>query len=193
MEADWSVEIGAGLAEIHVPWEGFIDLRSSIADLLAISEAARFPALAKALTALNDQASSLFTAKCDVWTMDETEIDRYEFAAAAKDAQTGVASYVDVLECLAENFASVEFHERRARQLANSLRGIAINNGRVDLVIRPARVNDRDGYGITVYAAGCGSDSTAALAGWESVLTAAVLATIKAAGTLPPPAPLTGE
>lgn len=193
MEADWSAEIGADLAEIHISWDGFIDLRRSPADLHFISEAARFPALANALTALNDEASLLFTAKCDVWTMDEAEIDPYEFAAPPEDVRTGLASYIDVLEGSAGNFASFEFHESWAKQLANDLRRVSVNNGRVDVVIRAARTDDRAGYGITLYAAGCGSSSAAALANWESVLEVAVLATIKTAGSLPPPVSFPGE
>jgi hypothetical protein len=193
MEADWSAEIGAGLPEIHAPWEGFVDLRRDPAALQAISEAASFPALARALAIMNGEDSAVFTTKSDVWNTAADEIDRYEFDALASDARVGLTSYIDVLERSTEHLISYDFHERRAKQLTAALRTAPMRNGRVDLVIRAAIVDGRDGFGITLYAAGCGSDTAAALANWESVLIAAVLATMKAAGPNPPPAHLAGE
>jgi hypothetical protein len=193
MEADWSVEIGPELPEIHVPWEGFVDLRQTPAELQAIAEAARFPALARALMKLNSHKSSVFTAKSDVWSMTDAEIDPYEFAALPENAHCGAASYIDLLARDAASLASFEFHESRARQIAQELHGLDLSNGRVDLVIRAAVVDGREGYGITLYAAGCGTDVPGALTSWESVLTAAVLATIRSTGNTSPPAQHTGE
>ena len=192
MEADWSVEIGPGLPEIHVPWEGFIDLRQAPAMLLAIPEAGGSPALARALARLNGENSPVFTAKSDVWTVTD-EIDPYEFSALPEEARCGKASYLDVIERDAVNRASFDFHENYARRLVEELRGYSISNGRVDLVIRRVTVDRREGYGITLYAAGCGIDAGQASAHWEAVLAAAVLATIDAAGYSPLPAPPSGE
>lgn len=188
MEADWSAEIGAGLPEIHAPWAGFVDLRRNPAALQAISEATSFPALARALAIMNSDQSAVFSTKSDVWSMESDEIDRYEFDALAADARFGVSSYIDVLERSNENLISYDFHERRAKQVTGVLRAAPMRNGRVDLVIRAAIVDSREGFGITLYAAGCGSDAASALASWESVLIAAVLATMKAVGPSPPPA-----
>jgi hypothetical protein len=165
MDADWSAAIGPALPEIHVPWEGFVDLRQTPAELHAIAEAARFPALARALTTLNAPGSWLFTAKSDVWSMTDAEIDPYEFAALPENALCGAASYIDLLVREETNF------------------------GRVDLVIRAAVVDGLEGYGITLYAAGCGTDTAGALTSWESVLSATVLATIGSTGSTSPPAP----
>jgi hypothetical protein len=193
MEADWSAEIGPELPQIALPWEGFVDLRLDPAQLHAIPEAARFPALARVLTALNSGCSTAFTVKSDVWGMAGAEIDPDEFSALPADARCGVASYIDLLEWSAMNFASFVFHERRARELVDDLRVLSLPNGRVDLVIRAAAIDDREGYGLTLYAAGCGSDAAAALANWESVLNAAVLATMRTAGFSPSPARFAGE
>ena len=193
MEADWGVEIGPELPEIHVPWEGFVDLRQTPAELQAIPEAARFPALARALAALNGPGSWLFTAKSDVWSMTEAEIDPYEFAASPGNALCGAASYIDLLARDETNFTRFDFHEDRARRIVQELRGLEIANGRVDLVIRGAMADGLEGYGITLYAAGCGSDTPKTLTNWESVLAAAVLATIRSTGSTAPPAPHTGE
>jgi hypothetical protein len=198
MEADWSVEIAPELPEIHVPWEGFIDLRQTDlrqtpAELQAIAEAARFPALAHALTTLNTHESSVFTAKSDIWTMPDAEIDPYEFAALPENAHCGVASYIDLLARDTASLASFEFHESRARQIVHELHGLDLLNGRIDLVIRAAVVDGVEGYGITLYAAGCGTGIAQARTSWESVLTAAVLATIRTTGSTSPPALHTGE
>ena len=85
--------------------------------------------------------------------------------------------------------ASFEFHERWVRGLTGRLRKISLPNGRVDLVIRPASTDSSPGYGLTLYAAGCGADATTAYASWEAVLRAAVTATIN----LDSSASLTGE
>ena len=192
MEADWSVEIGPGLPEIHVPWEGFIDLRQTPAKLLAIPEASNSRALANALARLNGEHSPVFTAKSDVWTITD-EIDPDEFSARPGGARCGMASYLDVIERDAVNLASFDFHENCARRLVEELRGYSISNGRIDLVIRCATVDRREGYGFTLYTAGCGIDADQASAHWEAVLAAAVLATIGAAGYTSLPAPPSGE
>lgn len=198
MEADWSVELGPELPEIHVPWEGFvdlrlIDLRRNPPELHAVAEADQSPAIARALTILNGEASPVFTAKSDIWEMAGTEIDPYEFAASQQDARYGIASYIDLVERSPANVASFGFHEKRAKGLVDLLRELAVPNGRVDLVIRGARVDGVEGYGITLYAAGCGGDTGRASANWEDVLAAAVLATIGTAGNIPSPARHSGE
>ena len=193
LEADWGVEIAPDLPEIAVPWEGFVDLRGNPAGLQSIPEAADFPALARALAVLNDQASPVFTAKCDVWNVAADEIDPYEFATLSNDALFGVASYIDVIEHDPACSASFAHQEELSARLTGALRELELRNGRVDLVVRAAVVDGREGYGITLYAAGCGADAASAQASWESVLGAAVLATIGAAGSSSSPAPHSGE
>ena len=64
------------------------------------------------------------------------------------------------------------------RGLTRRLRKISRPKGRVDLVIRPASTESSPGYGLTLYAAGCGADAITAYASWEAVLRVAVTATI---------------
>ena len=189
MEADWAAEVGPDLPSIDVPWEGFVDLRLVPFAPPTLAEAAAHRAIAEALATLNALQSSVFTVKCDVWKLTRCEIDPDEFAADAEDAREGFASYLDILRLDHAAFASFELHERWARRLTERLRNIALANGRVDLVIRPASVNSSSGYGLTLYAAGCGTDETAACASWEAVLSAAVTATINLDST----PSLTGE
>jgi hypothetical protein len=193
MEVDWAAEVGPDLPSIDVPWEGFIDLRQATQTgaeqsvSQGVEEAAAHPALRDALVALNSHASPVFTSKCDAWTMPGSEIDRDEFSALAADAQGGFASYIDVLLRDVTNFASFEFHKRWARSLATHLRIPAIPNGRVDFILRTGTVDREPGYGLTLYAAGCGADAARAYAAWQTVLAAAVTATITT--EVSPPSP----
>jgi hypothetical protein len=184
MEADWSVEIGPDLPQIDATWEGFVDLQTLPCAIETV-EGAQHPALRKALLALNANNSRAFTSKCDTWTLPIEEIDSDEFAASIGNARVGFASYIDILQRDATQFSSYEFHERRTRELASRLRLLAVQNGRVDLVLRAAVMNEASGYGVTLYAAGCGPDEASAYTAWQTVLAAAVAATIAAAAHPP--------
>jgi hypothetical protein len=185
MEADWSVEVGARLDAIDADWAGLVDLRAAPDSVEGIPEAARYKPLRDALAALNAAESPLYTAKCDVWGLAENEIDADEFDAAANAAQTGMACYVDVLAREPGLYASLSRQETWAQAVVERLRESPIRCGRVDLVVRSARAGGADGFGITLYAAGCGCDSAAAQAAWEAVLSTAVAATIGEAEILP--------
>jgi hypothetical protein len=184
MEADWSVEVGPQRDEIDADWAGFVDLRAAPAAVERISEGARYQPLRDALTALNAEESPLLTTKCDVWGLTEGEIDADEFDAAGA-SQTGMACYIDVLAREPGLYASFARHEAWAQAVVERLRESPIRCGRVDLVVRGARAGGVEGFGITLYAAGCGCDSAAAQASWESVLRVAVTATINEAEILP--------
>jgi hypothetical protein len=189
MEADWAVEVGPDLPSIDVPWEGYVDLRQAPSAVLALEETAAHPALRESVLALNTEHSPVLTAKCDAWTLAVYEIDPDEFAAQAEQAREGFASYIDMLQRDPARLASFEYHERWVRGVTGRLRKISRPNGRVDLVIRPASTDSLPGYGLTLYAAGCGADAIRAYASWEVVLRAAVTATINLDST----PSLTGE
>lgn len=185
MEADWSVEIGADSVCIDGSWKGFIDLRRSADAVKSVIEAAAHPALRDALLALNSDKSRVFTTKCDTWSLAEQEIDADEFNARKADARAGFASYVDILERDLDRFASFEFHQQRARDIAQRLQTIDLPQARVDIVVRAAVLNRSEGYGLTLYAAGCGSTAEYAVEAWQAVLPATVAATIATVRTLP--------
>ena len=181
MEADFGVEIGPGLGVIDADWPGWVDLRVEPARVGEIAEAAEHAALREALEQLNGPESPVFTCKCDVWRLGADEIDADEFWCGAADALTGVASYVDVVARNAEVFGSFKEHESWARRAVEPLKAEAVSQGRADLVVRAAVAGRREGFGITLYAAGCGVDKEAAEAAWERVLRAAVTATMSEA------------
>jgi hypothetical protein len=181
------VELGEGLAEIVVPWsaEGlaWVDLRAAGSSAaaavrdLALAEAQ--PALADALAALNAEDSRWLTSKCDAWVIDREDesLDPYELdatdLAAAGAPLYGCASYLDVLMCEPVAFASFPSNEALVRTLTQSLRERPLPHARVDLVLRYARRHAQEGYGITVYATGCGRDAAAAQQAWQRALAAA--------------------
>ena len=185
MEADWSVEIGSDSPVIDGAWEGFVNLRGSPDAIESVIEAAEHPELRKALLALNSEVSSAFTAKCDVWSLTEKEIDPDEFEARQEDARMGFASYIDYLERASAEFFSFEFHEQQAREIVAELVRIDLRQGRADIVVRSAVMNETGGYGLTLYAAGCGCNKASALAAWQMVLQALVAATIGVAARTP--------
>jgi hypothetical protein len=183
MEADWAAEIGPRLDRIDYNWPGFIELRGNPEAIREVSEAKPGSALAEALAALNVPESPLVTCKCDFWQVPVDELDPYELDSSREVACAGVASYVDVVARDAELFASFGGHEAWARAAVMRLRAMPMAHGRADLIIRAAMNDDRGGFGLTLYATGCGVDSTAAQAAWEPILRAAVAVTMSEART----------
>lgn len=179
MEADWAAEVGPDLPRVDVPWAGYVDLRYTPGALMTTPEAVRSPALLTALGKLNGASSPVFTAKCDLWDLKPSEIDRYEFDADLEDTACGHASYIDVLQRDMKSLVSYPFHESWATSRVAELKKMDLPNGRIDLVIRPATAWGNDGYSVTIYVAGCGRDRAAAQRNWREVLAAAVLVTIK--------------
>ena len=180
MEADWSVELGAGLPVIDADWPGFVDLRRNPELVDSIPEAAAELVLREALAILNAAGSLVYTCKCDVWVLSAEEIDPDEFGCAAgHTCATGLASWIDVIARDPRLFASFEAHEAWMRGATEMVRAESASCSRVEWVVRSALAGGRDGFGITVYAAGCGSDTKAAHAAWERAVRAAAAATMR--------------
>jgi hypothetical protein len=175
MVADWSVEIGPDLPVIDCSWEGFIDLRNPEA-IDRLEEASKHPALRRALLLLNATNSPVFTTKCDTWTLPEDEIDPYEFDASAENSAVGFASYIDLVQSDSSRFLSFAWHEQWARSLTGDLRQSELQQCRAEVVVRQALAGERQGYGITLYSAGCGANATSAYQAWEGALVATIAA-----------------
>lgn len=178
MEADWSAEIGPRLDRIDPGWPGYINLRRGPEAVLSLPETAGTSALREALVLLNGQDSPVFTCKCDVWSIVPEELDPFEYDYPPGEPRVGFASYIDLVARDFVLFASFRLHESWARNTALRLRQSIVRNGRADLVIRAAIDGDAAGFGITLYAAGCGHDAVSAQAAWQLILQAAVAATI---------------
>jgi hypothetical protein len=193
MEADWSVELGEGLAEIVVPWSGeglqWVDLRAPQAECaaavldLALAEA-RAP-MAEALRALNAERSPWLTSKCDAWRIDDEDeaLDPYELDAAdlavTGSPLHGCASYLDLLARDAELLSDFSKQEVLLRALTQTLRTLPLAHARIDLVLRGARLHAQQGFGITAYVTGCGPNAAAAMHAWQGALGAMTRALLK--------------
>lgn len=184
MEADWAAEIGPRLDRIDSGWQGFIDLRADPEAIRGISEAAPGSALEVALATLNAPASAVFTCKCDRWPVPPEDMDPFEMESSREHARVGVASWIDIVARDASLFGSFAGHEAWARQTVQRLRGMPLPHGRVDLVIRAAMSRDDSGFGMTLYATGCGQDVVTAEAAWEAILRVAVAVTMSEAQSL---------
>jgi hypothetical protein len=178
MEADWAAEVGADLPVIDADWAGCMDLLANPEQVGRIEEAAQHPALREALLRLNAPESPVRTSKCDVWALDAAEVDPPEFGCVLNTTFVGLACYVDLVARDAELFGSFERHESWAVASVRRMRLAESGSGRVDLVIRAAHAAGRDGFGLTLYAAGCGEDARVAQAAWSAILQVATTITM---------------
>jgi hypothetical protein len=181
VEADWSVEIGADLPIVAVPWEGFVDLRREPLLAQSLAETTTAPALAQMLVKLNAAAAPVFTSKCDLWTLAADDIDPLEFEASREDAQVGTACYIDVIARDPTIFASFTLHEAWVRAATAELREMVLSQARVELVVREALVDDLEGFAVTLYTAACSSKEAGVQSTFRDALEAAAAITIKRA------------
>jgi hypothetical protein len=176
MEADWEVEIGPDAHVIDAVWPGFVDLRRAPELIGEIGEATRFPALAEALLRLNEPGLRLWTSKCDLWALDPNlePWDPDEMAATRAESLAGLACYIDLMPADGSLFAGLEEAEAWMRTTVKRLHEMDCRCCRVDLVIRRAFQENREGMGVTAYTIGCGSDPEAAAIALGDALAALV-------------------
>ena len=156
----------------------FVDLRHNPEAVHLIEEAQRYSPLRRALVELNAPRSPVFTSKCDAFPLAKDEIDPFEFDADA-DCGLVITCYVDLVMRDPAVFASFSAHEAWLRQLVGRLRsGHRIRCTRVELVLRDASVFGEDGFGVTLYVAGCGDDGAEATRAWEAGLDAVLQAIV---------------
>jgi hypothetical protein len=178
MEADWSVELTADDPVIVVPWATasddprkckFVDLRLGAHLIDEIEEAKPALELRAALLLLNSTASPLWTVKCDTWESD-TPVDPYEMDAVPEEATLSAGSYIDLLARDSGLQESFDRQERWVRAVAEALRAVPARAARVELVLRPAQVNQVAGYGVSWFVEGCGATAPRALQAWSEAL-----------------------
>jgi hypothetical protein len=188
MLSEWSAECSADDPVVVVPWSDpsdttgnrrFIDLRENPYDLDHLPEAERFPPLMHALRALNAARSPVFTAKCDAWPLDPSELDalRLNLDVLADEATTGFGSYIDILWRDRSLFASFHLQEQMLHRLTRHATPLEHSYAMLDCILRPAMVDlagPQEGFAISMYVKAVGHDAPSAEANWASALDAVV-------------------
>ena len=188
MLSDWSAECSSDDPVLVVPWSDpsdpsgnrrFIDLRENPYDLDHLSEAEQHPPLMHALRALNAPRSPIFTAKCDAWPLDSTELDdlRANLDVTADNAPSGFVSYIDILWRERSLFASYHQMEQMMHRLTRHSSPLNHPYAMLDCIIRPALVDltgPQEGFAVSLYIKALGHDPLAAAEHWSSALDAVV-------------------
>jgi hypothetical protein len=177
MLSEWSVELGAHDPQLEIPWSSedgmlrFLDLKRQPELLLEVREACIYPELAEFLSWANSPESPLETAKCDVWTSREISEEEQIFGETCK-----FGSYVDVLFASSGMKASFRDHEQFAQNLARLLRHAPEIASAAEFIVRHC-IDHRivspavsEGYYITFYLHGYGSDEDEARSRWAIAL-----------------------
>ena len=172
MEADWSVEIGAGAPTIDVPWEGWIDLLGCIdvGDVaLSLAEVRAYPELGEALLQTRDQAGAV-TSKCDVFSVEMDAARLALLEMPGEEAQEGLGSYIDFALSPDGGFTDFAHCESLVRRITSRLAELPLAAASAEIVLREGSFFAAPSYGLTVYAFGYGRDLAAARAAWAEVL-----------------------
>jgi hypothetical protein len=118
-----------------------------------------------ALLRLNGNDSPVWTAKCDVWTLSEEE-KQLDFGPVA----SGLGAYVDTIPRDLNSFSSLPVQIAVAQRLVALAMEVSLDDARVEYVLRPAQWHEREGYALTIYVYGYGSDEDEARSQWSTAL-----------------------
>jgi len=188
MLADWSAECSTDAPTVVVPWSDpnsparFIDLRAEPYDIAEIPEADHYPALSRALRALNATRSPFLTAKCDIWTLtaddpahhaDDLESLRLELDLDPDQARFGFASYIDLVWRDRTVFASAHQQQDRLDRLIRRAQKLSHPEATLEFVLRPAMLDlngTLEGFAFTFYITALGHDAESASHHWSTAL-----------------------
>jgi hypothetical protein len=185
--AEWNAACGPDDPVLVVPWSSpdgalhWVDLRDDPDALDNVTEADEYPALLAALRTMNGNRSPVFTAKCDVWTMDAEEVEsaRYELMLDEDVAVAGIACYIDVLWRERSIFTSRYRMEQMLYRIDRLAADLPHSLALLECTLRPA-VADLDssvaeGFAVTLYVKAVGVDGTEAQERWDAALRAVAL------------------
>jgi hypothetical protein len=182
MFSEWSVECGQDDPVLVVPWSDpenpgrqFIDLRENPYDLDWVEEATEHPPLLHVLRALNAPRSPVYTAKCDVWKLDSSELGalRFELNLIPEDASSGIASYIDLIWRERSIFASLHQHEQLMDRVVRLAAALEHPYAALECTLRPAMIDfsgPQEGFAISLYVKAVGHNSEAAKEHWGAAL-----------------------
>lgn len=173
MQADFAIELGRDDKTLEMPWAGpgsgprYYDLKRQTENLRYIEEANRVQELGEFLKAVNSPASILETAKCDVWSSTEMNVEDEIFGAACK-----FGSYVDLVFTNKESRFSLTVHEKFVKRITELLKRVPEIPASAEFLVRRCfyhcgqSAETRDGFYITHYLFGYGEDETHAHRQW---------------------------
>lgn len=175
MQVDYAVELGRDDETLEFPWtalgEGprYYDLKRQPELLGRIEEATCITELAAFLAALNSPASKFESAKCDTWASREINPEEEIFGSACK-----FGSYVDLLFATTPSRFSFEEHETLLKKLTGLLKRAPEIPASAEFMLRRCFYHDgediREGFYITFYLLGYGSDENKARQQWAIAL-----------------------
>jgi hypothetical protein len=196
MDAELTVELGAGDPTLAVPWSSgdgrlrYHDLKRQPDLLLYIDEASRFQELAEFLVQVNSLPSLLQSAKCDAWYSTELSEPEAIYGAAGK-----FVSYVDIFFDAEAPRYSFEQHEEFVRRLIQLLGRAPQISSAAEFIIRrcyyenPAAASPPaslgEGFYFTFYLSGYGDDETDARKRWGIALKLVVNAILQLSASRP--------
>jgi hypothetical protein len=171
VQADFAVELGADDEILEMPWAAeaggprYYDVKRHPELLVKVAEAQSSQEMRQFLCAVNAPASTLETAKCDLWS--STEINAEEEIVGATHK---FGSYVDLLFSDASSRFSFAQHEQLAKLLTELLQEGPEIPAAAEFLIRRCYYHDekgiRDGFYITFYLFGYGNDEDQSREHW---------------------------
>jgi len=185
MLSEWNAECSNDAPTVVVPWSDaesgahFVDLRAEPHDIAEIPEAEHYPALGRALRALNATRSPFLTAKCDAWELaaatDAETLDalRLELMLSDEDGLYGSASYIDLLWRERSVFASAHQQQDRLDRIVRRAQKLSHAEAALECVLRPALLDlngPLEGFAVTLYVTALGPEPEIARRRWELAL-----------------------
>ena len=182
MQADFSVELGAEDDHLELPWSSpdgtlrYYDLKRRPDLLLMVEEAHHNQQLGEFLAATNSANSILETAKCDTWLSNEISEEEQVYGGGWK-----FGSYVDLLFSDGAARFSFEEHEHLAAEIVRLLKLVPEISAAAEFIIRrcyfkseavarppsAGQEDAREGFYLTFYLQGFGSDEQEARQRWN--------------------------
>jgi hypothetical protein len=175
VEADFAIELGADDEVLEMPWAApdgslrYYDLKRNPELLREIQEVKRAPEFGDFLSTVNSAYGIFETAKCDVWSTDQINLEEEIFGAKIK-----FGCYVDLLFSQEHSRFLFGQHEKITKQLADILKEGPELKVAAEFLVRRCYYNVekevKEGFYITFYLFGYGDDENEARRRWNTGL-----------------------
>ena len=175
MQVDFAVELGADDETLEFPWAAsgdgprYHDLKRQPETLALIQEATGLAALRDFLVVVNSPASLLESVKCDVWATTEINPEEEIFGAPWK-----FGSYVDLVFTDPRARFSFDAHQNLLQKLTTLLKRVPEAPASAEFLLRRCFYHEgenmREGFYVTFYLFGYGSDEVRARQQWGIAL-----------------------